>query len=341
MEAESRLKTSYDVDRRIGSFYSGGKVAVSCDERFLFCPDGAAVNIVNIDSGRTVHSLVEDEEDLLTTLALSPDNQFLVTCTKSLLARVWDLSKLLPSSNEEDREPDADTLKLDEEKVTVNQCLHSWRINGDVPVCVAAFDPTSTLVALGTSRGAVQVWDATKKYCTHNFKGSPGLVGAVAFHPTQLRLYSACAGGVINVWNLEKSERIAQLKGHMSDVPALCFADDGRLLLSGGRDKIVHVWDVSKGRSRKTIPVFEALEALVILDGDSPFPGCSSDERKPDDACFMTAGEKGVLRVWTSSGACLYTSSSTEIDAKVDASADSEEMATMANHHILQVRCHS
>ena len=334
MEADPKLRTSYGVDRKIGSFYTGGKVAISKDERFLFCSHGAAVNIVSIDTGRTIGSLVADEEDNLNTFALSPDNKFLITCAQSLLVRQWNISALLPDPENAD---DADSLKVTDNSTLVEQFSQSWRIHGGAPVCVSAFDSSSTLVALGTTRGAVQVWDATKRFCTHNFKGPAGLIGSVAFHPTSLRLYSASPDGVLNVWSLEMSQRVMTLKGHVSAVSALRFADNGHILLSAGRDQIVHVWDVDTGCSRKTIPVFEHLDDLVVLEGDTVFPGSSSKERQRNEVCFATAGAKGVLRTWSVGGVCLHSPSTAHIDTKVDAGADTEESATLANHHIVQV----
>eukprot|EP00117_Sycon_ciliatum_P007885 scpid45946/ scgid10824/ Transducin beta-like protein 3; WD repeat-containing protein SAZD len=305
----SILRTSYDVQRKIGAFYTGGRVAVSRDEKYLYCSCGTAVNVVEIDTGNTTCTFEADDEDPLTTFAVSPDNSLLVTCGQSMLLRLWSLSTLTSSSTS----------------------LASWRIPGGAPVCVGAFDSTSSSVALGTTRGTVQVWDAVKRYCTHNFKGVPGLVGAVAFHPAGSQLYSSGADGIINVWDLAKSQRVMQLKGHMSAVPVLRFVDgEGKLLISGGRDQIVHVWECVTGRSRKTIPVFEFLDDLIPLRGDSIFPGCKSTERKQSEACFFTAGSKGILRVWTISGKCVYDSS------KADA-AEANAAATPTDHHLLQV----
>jgi len=44
------------------------------------------------------------------------------------------------------------------------------------PIMAMAFDPTSTLLATGSADSSVKIWDCTRNYYTHNFRGSNGVV---------------------------------------------------------------------------------------------------------------------------------------------------------------------
>ena len=56
----------------------------------------------------------------------------------------------------------------------------------------------------------VNVWDMEKQYCTHNFRGSKGVVSLVRFHPDPeaLKLFTSCADCSIRVWDLNTSRSV-------------------------------------------------------------------------------------------------------------------------------------
>ena len=53
--------------------------------------------------------------------------------------------------------------------------LKSWKAHMS-PIMAMTFDPSSTLLATGSADSTVKVWDCTRNYCTHNFRGSSGVV---------------------------------------------------------------------------------------------------------------------------------------------------------------------
>uniref|UniRef100_A0A2I3HXX0 Transducin beta like 3 n=1 Tax=Nomascus leucogenys TaxID=61853 RepID=A0A2I3HXX0_NOMLE len=169
-----------------------------------------------------------------------------------------------------------------------------------------AFDPTSTLLATGGCDGAVRIWDIVRHYGTHHFRGSPGVVHLVAFHPdpTRLLLFSSAADAAIRVWSLQDRSCLAVLTAHYSAVTSLAFSADGHTMLSSGRDKICIIWDLQSCQATRTVPVFESVEAAVLL----PEEPVSQLGVKTPGLYFLTAGDQGTLRVWeAASGQCVYT----------------------------------
>ena len=49
--------------------------------------------------------------------------------------------------------------------------LESWKAHMS-PIIAMMFDPSSTLLATGSADSTVKIWDCTRNYCTHNFRGS-------------------------------------------------------------------------------------------------------------------------------------------------------------------------
>ncbi|XP_072549538.1 transducin beta-like protein 3 [Salminus brasiliensis] len=276
-----RFKTNYAVSSKIEPFYKGGKVQISHDEKFIFCSCGPRLNILEIATGKIIHSIEQDDQEDITSFSLSPDDEMLVTASRALLLKQWDWKQ--------------------------EKCTRSWRAIHNVPVASMTFDCTSTLIATGGCDGTIKLWDVVKQYCTHNLKGSSGVVHLVEFHPdiSLLQLFSSSMDCGIRIWDLRTSKCICVLESHYSAVTSLAFSPDGHTLVSSGRDKICTVWNLKERNVQRTVPVYEAVEGVVILPENEDY---SQLGVKSKELHFVTAGTKGVLRVWESSSArCVFT----------------------------------
>jgi len=94
------------------------------------------------------------------------------------------------------------------------ECVRSFKAH-DAPILAMAIDQTSTLLATASADSTVKVWDLHKGYCTHNFKGSMGIVTHVMFHHTDLQLFSCAADGyakrAVNYMFVNLPERVCSL----------------------------------------------------------------------------------------------------------------------------------
>ncbi|XP_057673752.1 transducin beta-like protein 3 [Corythoichthys intestinalis] len=274
------FKTNYAVSSKIEPFYKGGKVQISKDEKYIFCTCGSRVNVLEISTGKVIHSIEHDDQEDITSFALSCDDEMLVTASRALLLKQWDW-----------RQP---------------QCTRSWKAIHTVPIASMTFDSTSTLLATGGCDGTVKLWDVVKQYCTHNLKGASGVVHLVEFHPDtdRLQLFTSSVDCGIRLWDLRTSQVVCVLQSHYSAVTSLSFSSDGNTMISSGRDKICTVWDLKSLTVKRTVPVFEAVEGVLILPTTLDL---SQIEVKNKDLHFITAGSKGMLRVWeASTGRCVY-----------------------------------
>ncbi|XP_060071465.1 transducin beta-like protein 3 [Ylistrum balloti] len=264
---------SFDVLRKYEAFYTGGKIQISSDGEFMFCGCGNKVQVIEISSGQTKYSIGEKEEEDICGFCVTPDDQNLVLATQNLLFRQWNWKE--------------------------GNLLRTWKAIHTSPVSVMAFDKSSTLLASGSADSTIKMWDIEKQYCTHNLKGHQGVVRyVVEFLPCtgkNCTLVFLSDDYIVRVWDLRSSQCIAAVEAHVSVVTCLCFSEDGSTLYSAGRDSTVAVWDVDQLKVTKTFPVLESLESIVLVPAGKCYPELNIKEDTPH---IITAGSKGVLKVW-------------------------------------------
>ncbi|XP_072044445.1 transducin beta-like protein 3 [Amphiura filiformis] len=276
------MKANFRVNNQIEAFYTGGKVQLSKDGRYMFCSQDDKVNILNLELGKVEYVIRQEDGDEVTSFVVSPDDEILVVAYRNLLIKQWNWKE--------------------------KQCTRTWKAIHRGPIVSMAFDATSTLLATGSSDFTIKVWDIIRAYCTHSFKGSHGVVSVVEFHPDpeKLLLFSAGDDCKVRVWDLQKTESRAVLDSHNSSVTSLSFSKDGHTLLTGGRDNIVIIWDLGDYQQVKTVPIYEAVEFVMMI----PHPKRYKTElnlKEKDGFHFVTAGAEGVLKVWNSkSSRCVY-----------------------------------
>ena len=272
MKAPSKgLSREWRVSRQYRTAYTGGKVEISSDESYLACQCEKGVSFLDLESGLVTSYLKEidpeiADEDIL-TFSLNPRRKELMTASRNLTIRIWDLEK--------------------------KTCVKRWR-GHRLPMISASYDASGTLVATGGSDRIAMVWDVAKGHATHSFRGHNGIVTGVRFHPDaqRLLLFTTSDDTDIRVWDLVTHKCVATLDAHLGTAPSIAFAPDGWTMLSAGRDKIVNVWELRTYAKIKTVPTFESLEGIAVIQ-DSP--SLSSK----DGVRFVTAGERGALREWT------------------------------------------
>ncbi|XP_041063249.1 transducin beta-like protein 3 isoform X2 [Carcharodon carcharias] len=228
-----QFKTNYAVSSKIEPFYKGGKVQINKDGTYMFCTCGTKVNVIDIGTGKVTKSIEQEDQEDITCFSVSPDDEILVTSSRALLLKQWDWKEKM--------------------------CTRTWKAIHTSPVASMAFDSTSTLLATGGCDSTIKIWDVIKQYCTHNLKGSSGIVHLVEFHPdiSRLQLFSSSMDYKVRLWNLNTSKCIVVLDAHYSAVTSLAFTSDGNTLVSSGRDKICTVWDLKTYKSQRTVPVYE------------------------------------------------------------------------------------
>lgn len=221
----------------------------------------------------------EEQKESFVVFALRPGHNQLVTAGRNLLLRLWDL----------------DTFT----------CVRTIKAH-ETPVLAMDFDPTGTLLATGGSDRAVKVFDIEKGYCTHNFRRHSGIVTLVKFHPDakRLQLVSCSDDATVRIWDLYSQKEFACIQDHMSPATCVAFSTDGYTMLSSGRDRVVNFWDLRNNVLSKTVLIHEAIEGIQVVPSTFQCVAAKGNNKADENAIyFVTAGERGLLQLWCSSGA--------------------------------------
>ena len=304
------LKRRYERAASIAPFYTGGPVVVSRDGSRIACKCGGDVKLLDAASGEIVATIPADAEDI-TALALSPSGQELVTAGRDMMVKTWDIA--------------------------TQKKIRAWKSgHGNSFVQQLAYDDTGTLVAGGCSDAVVRVWDAARGFATHSLSGHGALITCLAFGPTpradpnKLQLFSGAEDGEVRVWALATKSCRAVLKGHDSAVTALALHLGTRTLVTGGRDRVVGVWDLDTMSSAHSLPIYDAIEGLAIVEpaaeSASQGKGAAQKKKRGKDSQtggggprplerasleVVTAGANGQLKCWcVGNGSCTRSEES-------------------------------
>ncbi|KAL8159910.1 hypothetical protein V2J09_001447 [Rumex salicifolius] len=194
--------------------------------------------------------------------------------------------------------------------LTTYKFVHSWK-GHEGPIMAMACDASGGLLATAGSDRKVLVWDVEGRFCTHFFKGHKDNVTCIAFHPdpTQLILFSGSNDATVRAWDLVSKKCVATMEKHFSAV--------------------VNVWDLNDYGFRMTVPTFEVLESVCIIEPGTEFFSCLLSHKKAKKKhssqaiFFLTVGDRGVIRIWKSEGAvCLFEQKTSDVAS----SSDSDEL---------------
>ncbi|XP_036596335.1 fizzy-related protein homolog [Trichosurus vulpecula] len=122
-------------------------------------------------------------------------------------------------------------------------------------------------VAIGTQKGAVQIWDVAAEKRVSVLEGHKGRVGVLAWNADQI------SSGSRDRWVLQRDVRAKPqqsrrwLRGHKKEVCGLKWSPDRQLLASGGSDNMLLLWNPA---SLKPIQQYAKHEAAVKAIAWSP-----------------------------------------------------------------------
>jgi eukaryotic-like serine/threonine-protein kinase len=149
-----------------------------------------------------------------------PNGRLLASVGRDDKVRLWDL----------------------ETKKTVHSWYHPTKDWRDTKL---AFSPSGDLLAAGSCRGDVHLFDVNARTEPTIMSGHTDGVRAVAFGPDGRWLASAGEHGdrTVRVWDVAARKEVAVLRGHGKAVHAVAFSPDGKTLVSGAVDLTARLWD--------------------------------------------------------------------------------------------------
>eukprot|EP00978_Attheya_sp_CCMP212_P038328 scaffold188854_cov62-Attheya_sp.AAC.2 len=107
-------------------------------------------------------------------------------------------------------------------------------------------DGYSGIIAVGTKKGSLQLWDAYERKMMHSFEGHHSHVGSLSWN----RDFLSAGGGdsTILQHDIRAPTSVATYTCHTQGICGLKWNDEGTTLASGGNDNFVCLWDAAMSR---------------------------------------------------------------------------------------------
>ncbi|OUL72725.1 eIF2A-related protein [Paraburkholderia hospita] len=192
-------------------------VAWSSDQRYIVLGhhDGL-IDIREPATDRTVVTLT-GHTDMVSCVALSPDQRQLLSTSRDGTARIWKL--------ETKAEPDV--------------LRHGpWVQSG-------AWSPDGTMVATACWDNSCKLWRSGSATEGRSLTGHNAALHSVAWSPDSQQVITSSGDGTLRIWNAATESELFVM--HAGEVNSVAWSPDGSLVLSGGQDGSVRTWDAATG----------------------------------------------------------------------------------------------
>ena len=153
-------------------------------------------------------------------------------------------------------------------------------------------ESSETFAAFGGSDGIIHVYNLKKRFYTHKFTGHRSLITKVEFIMRDDKLFLISCGddGTVRLWNLNTSKSFI-FQHHDALVKDAIIREDMMLIVS--RDQTVSLWSVKDIFSNFNVKLSDLLLSTLSLLETVETGGWLTDK------IFYTAGESGILKLWT------------------------------------------
>ena len=316
--------TSTDVIERP---HAPSRITISPDRKLLATVEGNAVHILST-STFAEQTVIDGHTDAVYRAEFSPDSSRLVTVSRDVTSRVWDLA-----NGDEIARIDLDNeafaaAAFSPDAAAVATCAWHWTddrkvrgvvwiwdaATGDIraktelgikPLSSIRFTPDAERIVVGSWDGLVHVIDP-EGLELHTFtipeEGRYRAVNDVAVSADAAFVAVASKDTSVRIFSLETYDAVATLRAHTDDVESVTFSPDGRTLLSTSEDATIRTWEVDTWEPMDTMrghvdtvrgAVWTSPNTIFSCSLDSTLRSWECPARDPSITRFTT-GEDGT-----------------------------------------------
>lgn len=204
---------------------------------------------------------LQGHNDLVSSVAFSPDGKILASGSWDDTIRLWDVSS--------------------GQQFNLPFIGHSWDVSA------ISFSPNGQLLASGSWDKTIRLWDMIEGVqIGEPFVGHTGWVLSVTFSPDGKILASGSEDNTIRFWDIDTGEQVGNpLAGHTDRVTSIAYSPDGSILASAGWDNTLRLWDTETG-----VQIGEALIGHTYFINEVSF--------SPNGDVLASTSYDGTIRFW-------------------------------------------
>jgi WD40 repeat protein len=233
IETGKLIRTLKGDDDRLSSLSIDKKVF-----SVAFSPDGhtlasgnwdKSITLWDVDTGKVLHfikgrtkrfwGLIDDHgeghEDLVNSVAFSPDGNTLASGGFDDAIKLWDVSS--------------------------GKLLTTFKGHSNFVLSVT-FSPDGNMLASSSYDKTIKLWEVSSGRVLQTLIGHKDAVTSVAFRSDGQIIASASFDKTIKLWEVSSGKLLRTLRGHSDYVNTVVFSPDGKILASASGDDTVKLW---------------------------------------------------------------------------------------------------
>ncbi|MBF0234067.1 MAG: caspase family protein [Desulfamplus sp.] len=214
------------------------------------------IRIINFHTGKVIR-LLKGHENVIFSLAFSPDNQNLISGSADKTARIWNMR--------------------------TGQSMHRLKGHKDI-VSAATFSPDGRRAVTGSNDNTLRLWDAKTGKLMAVLKGHTDKVQSAAFTPDNRYLLSGSRDKTIRLWDGWTGAFLKVLASQNLNIESLSISPDSKSVLTGngeGSETIENnVFSISDGKKRISFTKHKSIVLATAISPDGKLAATGGGENK-------------------------------------------------------------
>lgn len=258
---------------------------------------------VLIDNQQNVRLKLIGHKDEVTSVAISPDEQYYVTGSKDNKLILWDKTgNQLQIYKEHDSDVTDVAFSPDGQWILSGSWddeARIWDLEGNcklvykghsLDIYSVAISPDQSYIVTGSRDRSAHVWTPEGELIA-KLSNRSGKISAVAISHDNSMILTGSNDQNVKLWSRE-GKLLRILRGHQKLLKAVAFSPDDKLILSVSEDQVAKVWDLQGNELQNYYGHTETIHTAVF---------------HPDGRSVVSTGGDKVINTWLLKSAYLQT----------------------------------